>query len=968
MKQKRWMIALCAMLLSAGLMAQEAQKKKYAEGYDGEVVVVEGTVIDKVMRKPLPVNVNFRGSDSTIVFQYALSEQGNFSMNIPKDSVVMVEFYMIGYEPKLMVWDYRNEKNLRLKKLGKIEMVEKPLELDEVTVKASLVKMVYHGDTIIYNADAFRLSDGSMLDALIEQLPGVELRGNQIFVNGRYVESLLVNGKDFFRGDPSMALQNLPAYMVNKVKVYEKEHEDSYITGTLREKPLVVDVNLKKEFSTGWIANAEAGYGTGERYIGRMFGLLFTKQMRLSVFGNVNNTSDTRLPGSKGDWNPSWQASGVTDMKLGGLDFRWDNKEETFGVESNLKVYGEDKHNEQATSGTRFYNDGDEYVRARNEERDNQVHIMSNNRLYGKGKYWFVDFRPELEYFHNDIGKTSEGAVFNAMPTESYRSASLDSIFRPAYSSALLDAMVYNAQSRSMSEREQLRLKGYLYSSMKFERTLDHIIFIATGNRYTYEDQTFGHSMLHYGQHIAKPDDNRNQYTHSRRWENSLSAQIDYNHAFDESRHFVLRPKYTYSYNSNNSFGNLYRLDWYDEWSPEDRELGLLPSTRDSLSRVLDVANSSNSVSYTHQHKPSLELERTKYNDKGSRHYLLRLPLNITSERLDYQRGSIDTLVSRLTARLEGSAEYRIVNDMKGDSVPRHEYKWTYSFSQSAPSLSYNIPYINDNDPLAIYINRNDGLKNTHRHSARFYFQQRKQGQHFFEMGVDGSLVRNSIARYRTYDKATGVTTSRPTNINGNWQANAYYNMSSTLDDAATMTLSHGTTAGYVNSVDYISVVGSAASPKSVVRNVNIRESLGFENKWEQSTIYLKANATYRYATGNREDFTTIHAIDYDYGLVLRSELPWGVNLSTDLTMYSRRGYADASMNTNDLMWNARLTKSILKGNLTFIADGFDLLGQLSNIRYSVNAQGIQETWHNVVPRYAMLHVIYRFNKQPKRR
>ena len=965
MRQKRWMIMWCTLLLSAGLMAQT---KRYAEGYDGEIVVVEGTVVDKVTDRPLPVNVKLMGSDSTIVFQGALESNGALSINIPKDSVVMVELSMIGYESNLLKLDYRDEKGIRLKRLGKIEMVEKPLVLDEVTVKASQVKMVYRGDTIIYNADAFRLSDGSMLDALIEQLPGVELKGNQILVNGRYVESLLVNGKDFFRGDPSVALQNLPAYMVNKVKVYEKEYEDAYITGTLREKPLVVDVNLKKEFSTGWITNAEAGYGTGDRYMGRVFGLMFTRQTRLSVFGNVNNTSDTRLPGSKGDWSPSWQASGVTDMKLGGLDFRWDNKEETFGVESNLKVYGEDEHSEQATSATRFYNDGDEYVRSRNEERDNQVHIMSNHRLYGKGRYWYLDFRPEMEYFHNDISKTSEGAVFNALPSESYRSASLDSIFRPAYSSTLLDAMVYNAQSRSMSDREQLRLKGYLYGSMKFERTLDHIVFIATGNRYTYEDHSFGHTMLRYGQHIAKPDDNRNQYVHSQKWENSLSAQIDYNHAFDESRNFVLRPKYTYSYNSNNAFGNLYRLDWYEGWGPEDRELGMLPSTQDLLSHMLDVANSSNSVSHTHLHKPSLELERTRYNDKGSRHYLLRLPLNITSERLDYQRGNIDTLVHRLTTRLEGSAVYRIVNDMKGDSIPRHEYKWSYNFSQSVPSLSYNIPYINDSDPLATYINRNDGLKSTHRHSATFYFQQRKQQrQQLLQAGVNASLVCNAIAHYRTYDKATGVTTSWPTNINGNWQASAYYKMSSALDEAATMTFLHGTTAGYVNSVDYISVVGFTADPKSVVRNVNLRESLGFENKWEQSTVYLKANATYRYATGNREDFTTIHAIDYDYGLTLKSELPWGVNLSTDLTMYSRRGYADESMNTNDLVWNARLSKSILKGNLTFIADGFDLLGQLSNIRYSVNAQGIQETWHNVVPRYAMLHVVYRFNKQPKK-
>lgn len=137
MKQNRLFVALCAMILTTGMMAQT---KKYAEGYDGEVIVVEGKVIDKVTRKPLPVNVKFMGSDGTIVNEGALSEQGDFSMNIPKDSVVMVEFYMIGYEPNLLIWDYRDEKNVKLKNLGNIEMVEKPLELDEVTVRASKVR------------------------------------------------------------------------------------------------------------------------------------------------------------------------------------------------------------------------------------------------------------------------------------------------------------------------------------------------------------------------------------------------------------------------------------------------------------------------------------------------------------------------------------------------------------------------------------------------------------------------------------------------------------------------------------------------------------------------------------------------------------------------------------------------------------------------------------------------------------
>lgn len=104
------------------------------------------------------------------------------------------------------------------------------------------------GDTIVYNADAFQLSQGSMLDALIEQLPGAQLNEDGVItVNGKRISSLLVNGKDFFRGDPKIALENLPAYMVNKVKVYEQQTDYEKLTGRKEwERPLVMDVNLKK--------------------------------------------------------------------------------------------------------------------------------------------------------------------------------------------------------------------------------------------------------------------------------------------------------------------------------------------------------------------------------------------------------------------------------------------------------------------------------------------------------------------------------------------------------------------------------------------------------------------------------------------------------------------------------------------------------------------------------------------------
>lgn len=143
-----------------------------------------------------------------------------FNLNIPKkEGEYIIRVSKKGYETTCL--------NVLLKNLYKREFSrtisdiylekERYVNLDEVVVKATKVKFYLNGDTIVYNADAFQLSEGSMLDNFVRQLPGVELKGEKIFVNGRFVESLLLNGKDFFKGNNGVLLNNLPNYMVNKV-------------------------------------------------------------------------------------------------------------------------------------------------------------------------------------------------------------------------------------------------------------------------------------------------------------------------------------------------------------------------------------------------------------------------------------------------------------------------------------------------------------------------------------------------------------------------------------------------------------------------------------------------------------------------------------------------------------------------------------------------------------------------------
>ncbi len=127
--------------------------------------------------------------------------------------------------------------------------------LDEATVKATKVKFYVRGDTLVYNADAGRLEEGSVLDALIRQVPGAKLKDDgRIMVNGRLVESLRLNGEEFFRKDRGIILDNLPTYMVHKVQVYEKAGQTSELLGG--------DVRLKKQYNIGWTMSSRRGAHT----------------------------------------------------------------------------------------------------------------------------------------------------------------------------------------------------------------------------------------------------------------------------------------------------------------------------------------------------------------------------------------------------------------------------------------------------------------------------------------------------------------------------------------------------------------------------------------------------------------------------------------------------------------------------------------------------------------------------------
>jgi hypothetical protein len=183
------------------------------------------------------------------------------------------------------------------------------------------------------------------------------------------------------------------------------------------------------------------------------------------------------------------------------------------------------------------------------------------------------------------------------------------------------------------------------------------------------------------------------------------------------------------------------------------------------------------------------------------------------------------------------------------------------------------------------------------------------------------------------------------------------------VDSAAFFNVNTFTNLSYAHNVGYVSVDMNSDSQKSVTTSTGISERLAgsYRNDWLE--IELNGSVNYQH---NRSELQTNNNLDtwqFTYGGMVGITAPWGTSLTTNLNMQSRRGYSDSSMNTNELIWNAQVSQSFLKGNaLTVSLQLYDILHQQSTISRTISASMRSDTEYNAITSYGMLHVIYRLN------
>ena len=862
---------------------------------------------------------------------------------------------------------------LRMKKI-------KTRQLKEAVVRATHIKMVTRGDTVVYDAAAFALAEGSMLDALVAQLPGAELKDGQIKVNGKFIESLMVNGEDFFAGNPKVALENLPAYTVKNIKVYDRAANDDYLKAKVNGKKIngadehmVMDVILKKAYSAGWLGNVEGGYGLpSDRYLGKAFGMGYSGKMRIAAFANLNNIKDTQMGSSSGQWNGGWAQDGEMDVKMGGLDYLYSHdRTKLFG---NVTLTHEEPEVERKGSNVNYFNTGDVVERSHSLRNDRKLHLMSAHQFQYSAERAYFELKPSIDYLKNDYTSISRRAQFSETPEEQYRVQSLDSLFAQngMASSRFTRNLLTRIGNDQDGKSDWMIANLAANTTISFPTTYDNIEIALTGNyrrdtnRYLSSfNRVYGNSSPNVGK-----GDNLFQKSDYVSKTYGMNADIAYTWNYrpyqSGAGHYALiKPEIQYDFHCYDQVNTLLHL--HEEFANGANGSMMVPPSAISPEQLaVDLNNTYASnltqnkisplVSFAYLYVPSVSSSKSFNAD-------LTLRGDIMHEHLDYDKAQVDTLLTRTVSKFTPTVKFKYKDN--GQKI-RTEVETNYNFTQSVPSIYNQLGTTNDSDPTNVYVN-NPGLEKPSTHSvnaryARFHNQRHNN----VVLYASYAHTDNAIAQARLYNRATGVSTWMPKNINGNWNTYESVQYSMPFGKKEAFQFQTVTIASYVHSVDY--ATESETLERSVVNNLTLNEQLSLSYRVGKHSFGIRGSISWLNSRSARVDFDNISAFDITAGANASLNLPQNWQIATDINLYCRRGYNDNTLNTTNWVWNTSVAKTILKGNLTFRLNAVDILKQISNVQHTVNAQGRTETWVNSQPRYVMLHVVYRFNVMPKKK
>lgn len=585
---------------------------------------------------------------------------------------------------------------------------------------------------------------------------------------------------------------------------------------------------------------------------------------------------------------------------------------------------------------------GNTYARSKSENLNRVMDITTAHQFSYKKPHGYITLDGKAGYHRGRNQANRWEAEFMNDPNDRYRAASLDSLFSGT-SERLAVLFVHRRKEQSMTNANHWGGSAIMNGYIEIPHTPDYINLSADIRVLKQKATTFSDDNLLYNPSVGNDEDYRNQYQTSPTVSLDASLKASYKYRPEWG---TVTPFYEMTEQYRDAYLSRYRLDQLDG---NPLPFGELPSTVSALMSCMDAQNSYTSRSNTLLQRMGTDLLFWLPGKLPSHRITIRSEVEWRIDDLTYHRDQLNETPHRSNAVFVPSLSWGF-EDCYID----------YRLSSSYPDMVSLLAYTDNADPLRIY-QGNPSLKCSTSHAVDFMRNLRNRDKAWqLSLRAGWDMTQNAIAHAMTYDATTGVRTYSPRNVDGNWGARVSADYQKTLDKKQRFVLNAATDFNYRNSVDYVSEL-------SLVRNLGTSENLRLNMRLSQYIFDLDVAVKYLHVTSSRANFEDINSFDFKYGASAQIPLPAGFAFTTDLTIYHRMGYSDASLNDCHFVANARLSKTLLRGRLGLSLDAYDIFQGLSNVTRVLNAQGLTETWHNSLPRYALLQVVYKFSKQPKK-
>ncbi len=907
MKSGKCLLMLLMILFSPMAFAQQSG------------VNVTGSVVEQGSDTPIEqatvrlLNVK----DSAMVRGVVSARNGSFTLKNVKKGSYLLHITFIGYDPLYQPLQITGKKNPV--NVGKLELSDGAIELGEAVVIGKAPEVTVRNDTVEYNADSYKVTEGSVLEDLLKKMPGVEVDSEgKITVNGKEVKKVMVDGKEFFSDDPKVASKNLPAKMIDKLQVLDKKSDMAQMTGfDDGEEETVINLTVKPGMKQGWFGNAYGGYGSKDRYEGNAMVNRFVNNDQITFMGGANNTNNmgfsdlastmfSGMGGGGGRRGGFGAGSGITSSGNAGLNFSKEFKPDKLTLGGNTRYSHSD--NDASSKSDRL-----NILPGDSSSYDNSEALSRT-----KSDNFGVDFRLEWK------PDTMTQLIFRPSFSLSH---SMNDNFSDATTLDNERDTVNTNKSSNYSESN-----GYnLNASIDFSRKLNNKgrVFSATlsgGNSDSYSDGMNRSDIVYFNQTDALKNsiiDQRSRYDNKGF---NYRAYVSWVEPIGHNN--FIQATYSISQRKQEALKNVYNQD------------------ADGIYNVLDSA-------YSQSYRNNFISQRASLSFKSQRaKFNYTIGLNLDPSYSSSENFVGDTTLSKITRKvvnLSPMAQFNYMFDK------RTNLRIMYNGRTSQPSMTQLQPVADISDPTNITIGNPD-LNPRYTNNVFIRFQQfTPEKQRAFMIMANGSYIINDIVSYTSYNQETGVKTTTYKNVNGNYSGNVRMMLNTPLKNKK-FSINSMTMASFANSNGYIN------EEKNTNRNLILSERGGIDFRSSYLDLGVNGNIRYNATSNSLQKENNQNTFNYGAGGYTTIYLPLNFKIESDVNWSTNSGYGDG-FKQNEVLWNASASKSFLKNNQgTLRFKIYDILRQRSNISRSVTASYIQDSEYNTLGSYFMVHFIYRFS------